>query len=109
MVICGYLNSNVAFDVIYKASDLNIMIKIPTSLICFFIGYLFEEEDTTWTPDYQSLSIDQDHLPQILIGNRFMPVLREILRIYYKDLPLSIERVNLIFISIIETLLRKVL
>ena len=80
------------------------MIKFPFCNIRGFIGHLFEKEDATWTPRYQSFSLDQDHLAQIWIGHSFIPVICEIKSVYYKGLTLSVEQVYLIFVSIEEAL-----
>ena len=104
MLICGDLDSIVALDEIYGTTNLNTMIKPPVSLLQFLVGNLLKKQHPARTPDNQSFPIDQDHLPQIRVGHLFKTVLCEVISIYDEDLTLSIERVDLIFLNIIEAL-----
>ena len=99
------LNSVVALHKIYKAPEFKLMIKLPTSSMCFCVGHFFKKEDAARTPHYQSFSLDHDHLPQVQIGHLFVPVICEVIRIYHEGLTLPVEGVYLKLLGIIEALL----
>lgn len=44
-VLCCYLDSDVSFDVVNKASFLKAMVLFPTEATCLFVKGSFEKED----------------------------------------------------------------
>ena len=53
-IICGYLNSDITFDVIDETSFLNHVVLSPNLYSCFFIYLSFEEQYVAWASGNQS-------------------------------------------------------
>lgn len=91
------------------------MVLLPACLFGNHIKFLFEKQHSTWASGNECLTLEENHLSQIKLCHPLEPVIFQTLRTflwiieYREGLSLAVEDVNLSFVSIIETLLWKVL
>ena len=93
------------------------MIFVPRTLFCKWIKFKFKKQYLTGTSDHQCFIIYQVHGPEILVVDFLLVkvLFSFVLRVIYvfdgnpEGLTLSVERVDLIIISVVEALLGEVL
>ena len=111
LIISGDLNPFVTFDKKYEASSLYFIVLLPflndVPILVLFLEYPKEHHFAGATCN-EGLIVEQIHLPQVHIGHLLKFNLLSVISIHLESLPLSIERVYHILISVIEALIREV-
>ena len=107
-LISGDLDPDVSLDIVDETSSLNLIILFPLSGLGLLVELKFEEKDVTGASGDQGLIINQVHLPKIHFSHSVKGVITALLGVNDEGLALSVERVNLILLFIIEAPVREV-
>ena len=84
------------------------MILLPFSYLLVGIPFLFEKEHLAARSNCQGLTVEEDHLAEILGGDALEP---ERFQGVWEDgerVALTVKTVNLIFIFVVETFVREI-
>lgn len=103
-----------SFDKEDKASHVQGIVLLPVPVgnvwvILIFFFNDFEKHDFAGRSGNKGFVVEEIHLPEIRIGHFLKLSLLSVITANNEGLSLSIERVDLVVISVIETLVRKVL
>lgn len=103
-----YLNSHIAFDIIYKTSDRDCVVMHPWFHTGILIFFHFETQYVTWALNNKSFIINEIHLSKIHFSHSFKFEITCIICLNGKSLALSVERVDFLFIIVIKALNREI-
>lgn len=114
LVVSGNLDTLVSLDEVDETSDIKLVILLPELVDLVWVVLIllfddFEKHDLTGRPGDESFVVNEIHLSEILIGHLLELCLLSIITTNDEGFSLSVEGVDFVVVSIVETLVWEVL
>lgn len=114
LVVGSNLDSLVAFDKVDETSDVQLVVLLPelvddVGVVFILLFYDFEKHDLAGRSGDEGLVVDEEHLTKVLVSHLFEFGLLGVVTGDHEGLTLSIERVDLIVIGVVEALVWEIL